>query len=271
LELIIWEKLSEASPVDSLHSYELEPKGDGDDIDDCRTPEYSPIDPESQMPEADEWDAEAFDQYIASKVRLPKDGQEVLGQVIARKRDHNGNPIGKANANPILDTRLYQVMFPDGATSEYSANVIVECLYSQVYSEGNRYLLLDSIMDWKKTSDAVDDSDVLQISFNGNLHPRCMVKGWKLCVKWKDGSTSWESLKDLKEFYPVQVAEFAAHHKLDDKPAFRWWVKDTLKQRDCIIKADKTCYIKCTHKYGIQLPKSVEEAYELDRLYKKKI
>jgi hypothetical protein len=62
------------------------------------------------------------------------------------------------------------------------------------------------------------------------------------------------------------VAEFAAHHNLDDKPAFRWWVKDTLKRRDRIIKAIKTRYIKRTHKYGIQLLKTVEEAYELDRL-----
>jgi hypothetical protein len=229
LDLIIWDKLGEASPVDSLHSYELEPNDSSDDMDDYRTPEYSPLDPKSQMPEADEWDAEAFDQYIASEVRLPKDGQEVLDQVITRKRDHDGNPIGKANANPVLDTRLYQVMFPDGTTSEYSVNVITECLYSQVDSKGNQYLLLDRINNWKKTNDAIDDSNVLQISSNGNLHPRCTTKGWKLCVKWKDGSTSWESLKDLKESYPVQVAEFAVNNKLDDKPAFRWWVKDTLR------------------------------------------
>jgi hypothetical protein len=31
------------------------------------------------------------------------------------------------------------------------------------------------------------------------------------------------------------------------------------------LKAVKTCYVKKTHKYGIRLPKSVEEAHELDR------
>lgn len=157
-------------------------------------------------------------------------------------------------------------MFPDGTTAEYSANIIAKCLYSQVDNEGNQFLLLDSILDWKKTSDAVDDSDIFQVSFNGNLHPRRTTKGWKLCVKWKDGSTSWESLKDLKKSYPTQVAEFAVQHKLDDKPAFKWWVKDTLRRKDRIIKAIKTHYIKRTHKYGIQLPKTVQEAYELDRL-----
>jgi hypothetical protein len=36
-----------------------------------------------------------------------------------------------------------------------------------------------------------------------------MTKGWKLCVKWKDGTASWEWLTDLKESYPIKVAEFA--------------------------------------------------------------
>jgi hypothetical protein len=154
------------------------------------TPEFEPFDPEHTMPEADEWDAEAYDQYIAAEVCLPKDGREVLGQVTSRKHDQDGNPIGRANANPIMDTRIYQVTFPDGDTAEYSANVIAECLYSQVDNEGNQYLLLDSIIDHKRTKEAVDDSEILQISHNGNLHPRRTTKGWKFCILWKDGSTS---------------------------------------------------------------------------------
>jgi hypothetical protein len=138
----------------------------------------------------------------------------VLGKVIARKHDWDGNPIGRANSNPILDNRMYKVMFPDGDTAEYTANVIAECLYSQVDNEGNQYLLLQDIIDWKKTQDAVDNNEILQVSHNGNIHKRCTTKGWKLCVLWKDGTTSWESLKDLKESFPIQVAEFAHSHYL---------------------------------------------------------
>jgi hypothetical protein len=36
------------------------------------------------------------------------------GIVKGRKRDADGNPIGKSNDNPLLDTRLYEVEFPDG-------------------------------------------------------------------------------------------------------------------------------------------------------------
>jgi hypothetical protein len=69
----------------------------------------------------------------------------------------------------------------------------------------------------------------------------------------------------VKESFPIQVAEYAVKHQLALQPAFKWWVDDTLKRRSRIIKAVKTRYLKRTHKYGIQLPKSVEEAYEIDR------
>jgi hypothetical protein len=38
---------------------------------------------------------------------------------------------------------------------------------------------------------------------------RRSTKGWKLCVTWRDGSTSWEPLYRLKESNPVNVAEYA--------------------------------------------------------------
>jgi hypothetical protein len=72
-------------------------------------------------------------------------------------------------------------------------------------------------------------------------------------------------LKDLKEAFPVQVAEFAVASGLKDQISFKWWVLHILKQRKRIIKAVKTRYAKKMHKYGIRLPKSVEDAYKIDR------
>jgi hypothetical protein len=37
---------------------------------------------------------------------------------------------GHDDVNPILDTRIYEVEFPDGEVLEYAANVIAENLYS---------------------------------------------------------------------------------------------------------------------------------------------
>lgn len=199
------------------------------------------------------------------QVILPSEGSELLGTVTGQKRDNNGNPIGQYNKNPILDTQIYKVTFPDRHSAEYSANTIAKCLYSQTDSEGRQYVLLDDIIDWRKRNDAVEDSDILQISHNENIHRRHTTKGWQLCVRWKDGSTSWEHLKDLKESYPIQTAEFAISQGIDQKPAFRWWIPTVLKQRNRVVLAIKTRYTKKTHKYGIKVPRNVEEAYLLDK------
>ena len=52
-----------------------------------------------------------------------------------------------AHSNLILDMRTYEVEFPDGQTTEYSANIIAENMYAQCDTEGNQYLLLKEIVD----------------------------------------------------------------------------------------------------------------------------
>jgi hypothetical protein len=64
------------------------------------------------------------------------------------------------------------------------------------------------------------------------------------------------------------VAEYAVANQISDEPIFRHWARDTLRSRDRIIKKLKTRYQKRTHKHGIWLPKSVEEALKLDELSK---
>ncbi len=64
-----------------------------------------------------------------------------------------------------------------------------------------------------------------------------MTKGWKFCVEWKDKSTSWIPLKDLKTSNPLQVAQYAIAHNIVGEPAFSWWVHDVIKLKDQIISA----------------------------------
>jgi hypothetical protein len=51
-------------------------------------------------------------------------------------------------------------------------------------------------------------------------------------------------------------------NKIDDEPAFAWWVPFTLKKQESIISAVNKCYWKRTHKFGICLPHTVEEALQ---------
>ena len=59
-----------------------------------------------------------------------------------------------------------------------------------------------------------------------NAVHRINTKGWQLLVQWKDRSTIWTPLKDLKESNPVEVAEYAVANKIANEPAFIWWANN---------------------------------------------
>eukprot|EP00957_Ditylum_brightwellii_P152643 11618678-Ditylum_brightwellii.AAC.1 len=73
------------------------------------------------------------------------------------------------------------------------------------------------------------------IDKHGTRKMRKTTVGWSLLVKWKDNSEPWISLKDMKESYPVETAEYAKARGIADKHVFRWWVLYTLRKCDVIL------------------------------------
>ena len=73
-----------------------------------------------------------------------------------------------AHSNPLFNTREYVVDLTDGSTENYFANVIAECMYAQVDSEGNQYQFLSEITDHRSDNSAVPVADGFVISRNGN-------------------------------------------------------------------------------------------------------
>ena len=63
----------------------------------------------------------------------------------------------------------------------------------------------------------------------------------------------------------IEMAEFAVASQIQDEPAFTWWVPYTMKKQNRIISKIKSKYWQRTHKYGIRIPKSVKEVYEIDK------
>jgi hypothetical protein len=61
------------------------------------------------------------------------------------------------------------------------------------------------------------------------------------------------------------VAEYAVSRGICHEPTFAWWVPYVLKKRDRIIAKVKTRYLKGTHKFGIEVPKTIGRAREIDR------
>ena len=79
---------------------------------------------------------EAGDEYVGAQVALPRGPTLSSGRVSRRKRNDDGTIRGTRNDNPILDTRVYEVVFPDGEVTEYGANVIAENMWAQCVAIG---------------------------------------------------------------------------------------------------------------------------------------
>ena len=256
--IAIKQKLGPGAKPDDISSVTL----------DTETPHYPPYTDEvgGGLPSAldrDDIDTDHFDQYLNSRVLLPTQGTHQTGKVVRRKRNRDGMEVGRANTNPILDTREYVVQFPDGAEAEYSANVIAENMYAQCDLEGTRHLLLKSIVDHTKTESAIDKADRF-IVYKGRQSLKKTTKGWKLCVQWRDGTSTWETLSSVKESNPVELAEYAVSQGIDDEPAFVWWIPFTLKKRERIISSVNERFKLQRHKFGIEIPTSVKNAKSLD-------
>ena len=125
-------------------------------------------------------------------------------------------------------------------------------------------MLLSEIVDHRTDGSEVKNEDGFIETRGGGKRRLRTTKGWELCVCWKDGSTTWVKLKELKNSFPIELAQYAVSNKIASMPAFAWWVPFVLKKKDRIISKLKSKYWSRTHKYGIKIPKTVEEAYAID-------
>ena len=152
----------------------------------------------------------------------------------------------------------------DGHRASLTANTIAKNMFAQIDDEGNRFILMKSIVDHRTDGSEVKGDDAYIYSKNGGKRRWETTKGWEILIQWKDGSTTWERMKDIKQCYPLQLAEYALTHNIADKPAFSWWVGFVLKKKNAIISKVSLKYWQRTHKFGIRIPKSIEEAHRID-------
>ena len=209
---------------------------------------------------------DVYDKYIGARVIL--DGDQNMGGNLAtvrrRATDERGRPIGVANRNPLLDTREYEVELENGETDRIFANKLAVNIYSQLDDEGREHLKFKDIIDHRKDDSALTmENGFIQLK-NGHKKCKPTTRGWQVLVEWKDDSTTWMNIKDVKEASPIELAEYAIANQISNEPAFAWWVPYVMKKRDRIIAKVKTKYWRTTHKYGVRLPKNAEEALRLD-------
>ena len=143
----------------------------------------------------------------------------------------DGIPIGVPNRNPLLDSRLYKIEFRDGKVDKMIANVIAENLFCQIDDEGKKHLMIDKIIDhWVDNTTIPFGKGTYKTKYGATFDKRTTC-GWEICVSWKDGSTDWVALKDKKHSYPIELVEYTIQANVMEEPAFKWWVKDSLRKQ----------------------------------------
>ena len=125
----------------------------------------------------------------------------------------------------------------------------------------NEYLIIDSKVDYWKNDKSIRVTHQKLVHRSRIFMLRYPV-GWNLCVQWRDGLMSFQSLKDLKKSHPVETDKYSVDQDIYPEPAYNWWVNAVLKKSFRIlslIKKRNTRYLKKTHKFGIEVPKSVAQ------------
>ena len=256
------DSMSLPSPTSKPEDSHLADFYSNDDVDTTTKHDDDPVDVTGQAV----FEKPFNDLLINAEVLLPQGEDLKPAKVKGRSKDIHGDIIGTFDDNPLLNSILYDVEFPDGAVKQYAANTIAENMYSQVDHQGYSTTILDSIVDYSKDGTAVTADNQYVTTRSGRRRLRQTTTGWKFLVLYKDGSEQWVPLKILKETNPIEVAEFAKAREIDHEPAFTWWVPFTLRKRDRIISAVNSRVRKTSSKYGIEIPRSIDEAIKLDEI-----
>ena len=77
-----------------------------------------------------------------------------------------------------------------------------------------------------------------------------MTKGWELWFQWKGGLSNWVTLKDLKNSYPGETAEYAVANRIEKESEFAWWIPYVINKRKAILQKVESKYWWRNHNTG---------------------
>ena len=158
------------------------------------------------------------------------------------------------------------MQYPDGHFERYSTNVLSEALNETMDHDGYDKSYISEICGYRKDmKHAITKENGFVKSHNGRNVPVITTKGWKVNVRWLNGSTNWIPLNVFKNSQPLILANYAKTMKIHDEPAFLWWVPHVLRKASRLLSKVKTLYHKNNLKFGIEVPKSIRDAILLDK------
>lgn len=95
-------------------------------------------------------------------------------------------PLGKANADPMLDHRQCEVECLDGQIETLTVNTVAQNVMEQTDEDGNMRKLMFEIEAHKSDCTAIPKKGAY-VTPSGNARRKRTARGWQLFVQWKDG------------------------------------------------------------------------------------
>ncbi len=137
---LVWGQLEEVCLIDTLDPQPY--------LNDQQTDNTFPALKEEVTPKAG-------DEYIQVYILIPCGNPFACRTVVSRKRNAEGNIIGRAHYNPILDSCVYDVEFANGKVTAITTNTITKAMYNQCDHDGNKNIHLDELINVKCTDNAL--------------------------------------------------------------------------------------------------------------------
>ena len=155
------------------------------------------------------------DTYLNMELKITRgeDGPD-FAKVTKQLGDKDGLPIDRYRNNSILYTIMYKVEYKDRHKALLVAIAIIDNMLAHVDGEENQHVLFQDIVDHRYDSTEVKEQYAFITTHTGMNYCRKTTKGIEFLIQWKDGSTAWVTLKDMKNSYPVQMAEYVVHHRI---------------------------------------------------------
>ncbi len=82
---------------------------------------------------------------------------------------------------------------------------LLKNMWAEVDDAGYHHQLVDCIIDHRSDHTAMKKGDEYYVSKSRWSTQRKTTHGWFIKIQWKDGSTSWKSLIEIKEYIPVNL------------------------------------------------------------------
>ena len=153
-------------------------------IDDDGITDNSCADERHAMPDQDdEPTPEHMDEFITINVLLPRGEGYQRATISRRKHNSSGKTIGSRNANPFLDTRVYEAEFPDVEGVAISANTMATSLFDNYLYDGHDLMLFRSLLDHKSDMMEFQRDDAFVKCNGSNSKRKNTTRVWQLIVE----------------------------------------------------------------------------------------